>query len=513
MGKAKRVVLFGIDGAGTFFEQANTPNMDRLFARGAVCRRVLTEIPSISAQCWGSMLHGVPCLWHGLTNAIADVRPYPGDSPYPSVFRAVREAREDAVLASFCDWDSVNVGIIENGLDVYKYHAKDADLIDPAIRYIRETDFTLMYFHFDSVDGAGHRYGYGTTEHLAAIEKNDELVGRIVSAAEERGWLEDTLLLVEADHGGTPNYGYGGQHGGATEAEKYVSFFAAGPGILPGEFEGMLVRDTPAVILHALGIAQPEGWTARVPAGLFADCPEGTPRSAGLPPMRTLSDRTPLPEQGGLAEVLGEHVPILHLPFESDEEFPTSAQSHGKLYRLEGMMGKAMSFQDGSLTMDSPELSGSCSILFWIRPDQWLAGESQTVLAAGSSCRQVDREKGISIEVAEDFLRLCHKGPMGTIPVHLDMTAAGDLAGKWTHVTVTQDREGERFGISLNFAPFEYWATPKNMDLFDRGMLYIGRDALADPTRRLSAALDDLCICRGAVTEEILRKLKEYYQV
>ena len=153
----------------------------------------------------------------------------------------------------------------------------------------------MLFFHFDSPDGDGHRYGYGTPEHLAAIEDCDGYVGRVVSALEQLGRLEDTLLLVEADHGGTPNYGYGGQHGGATEAEKYVSFFAAGPGILPGEIPDMLVRDTPAVILHALGIPQPKGWTARIPAGLFTDCPEGTSAPAGLPPRRTVSDRAPLP--------------------------------------------------------------------------------------------------------------------------------------------------------------------------------------------------------------------------
>lgn len=295
MGICKRVILFGIDGAGTFFEQANTPNLDRIFSNGAICRRVLTEIPSISAQCWGSMLHGVPCGWHGLTNAIADVRPYPQDSVYPSVFRVIREAMPEAHLASFCDWDSVNIGIIENGLGVYKYHAKDTDLIDPVIAHLQNHDPALLFFHFDSPDGDGHRYGYGTPEHLAAIEDCDGYVGRVVSALEQLGRLEDTLLLVEADHGGTPNYGYGGQHGGATEAEKYVSFFAAGPGILPGEIPDMLVRDTPAVILHALGIPQPKGWTARIPAGLFTDCPEGTSAPAGLPPRRTVSDRAPLP--------------------------------------------------------------------------------------------------------------------------------------------------------------------------------------------------------------------------
>ena len=45
---AKRVVLFGVDGAGTFFEQTPTPNIDRIFRNGAVCRRALTELPSIS---------------------------------------------------------------------------------------------------------------------------------------------------------------------------------------------------------------------------------------------------------------------------------------------------------------------------------------------------------------------------------------------------------------------------------------------------------------------------------
>ena len=35
---AKRVILFGVDGAGTFFEQTPTPNIDRIFRDGAVCR-------------------------------------------------------------------------------------------------------------------------------------------------------------------------------------------------------------------------------------------------------------------------------------------------------------------------------------------------------------------------------------------------------------------------------------------------------------------------------------------
>ena len=69
------------------------------------------------------------------------------------------------------------------------------------------------------------------------------------------------------------------------------------------------------------------------------------------------------------------------------------------------------------------------------------------------------------------------------------------------------------FGISVNFLPFAYWGIPKNMELFQKGTLYIGQDALCDPQNRLCAAMDDLCICRGTAEEETLADLKRYYQV
>ena len=125
---AKRAVLFGVDGAGTFFDQTPTPNIDRIFRNGAVCRRALTEMPTISAECWGSILHGVDCRRHGLTNWATGKKPFPADSPYPSVFRVIRENRPDAELASFCEWGNVNFGIIENNLGVYEVNAQGDEI-------------------------------------------------------------------------------------------------------------------------------------------------------------------------------------------------------------------------------------------------------------------------------------------------------------------------------------------------------------------------------------------------
>ena len=511
MKKTKRVVLFGIDGGGTFFRQAHTPNMDRIFASGAVCRQTLTEIPTISAECWGGMLHGVECGWHGLTNAIVDTMPYPVDSAYPSVFRAIREARGEAKLAAFSDWNPINTGIIENDLDVYKFSAKAKDLVEPAIRYIRENDFTFLFFQFDNVDGAGHRYGYGTEEHLAAIAENDAYIGAVVGAIEEQGWLDETLILVEADHGGTPNDGFGGHHGGATEAEKYVSFFAAGPGVVSGEVEGMLVRDTPAVILHALGIAQPESWTARVPAGMFSDCPGGTERPAGCPPAGWYGEQPPMAEEGGFLKAFGALEPVLYLPFESDGEFPQGTVSRGKLYRQDGRVGQGMGFADGALEMDCAGLGKGYSLLFWIRADQSLAQRTAIAVAAGASCRQADTEPGFRVEIGERFVRAMVCGQLREQPCRLDMTSPGCMTGKWNHVAFTVDPEAGHLCMWINFGRAYHWGFPKDMAMLEAGKLYIGQDAL-DRENRLPAVMDDLCLCRKTLTEEDIRQLKAYYR-
>ena len=57
--KYSHVIVIGVDGAGAWFKDADTPNFDRIFAQGTVTYRALSSKPTISAECWGSMLIGV----------------------------------------------------------------------------------------------------------------------------------------------------------------------------------------------------------------------------------------------------------------------------------------------------------------------------------------------------------------------------------------------------------------------------------------------------------------------
>ena len=51
-GTYKHVFIIGVDGAGKFFEPADTPNFDRIFAHGYINYAVRTEVASDSGPNW-----------------------------------------------------------------------------------------------------------------------------------------------------------------------------------------------------------------------------------------------------------------------------------------------------------------------------------------------------------------------------------------------------------------------------------------------------------------------------
>ena len=275
-GKYAHVIVIGVDGAGSWFKDADTPSFDRIFENGAVTYNALSSKPTISAECWGSMLIGVGPEIHKLTNRRVSVLPYPIWSKHPTVFRRIRMAYPKAELGSFCDWNPITKGIVEKLTGVSHATARDKELAPVVCDYIRNKKPDFLFIHFDSVDGAGHKNGYGTPEHIKAINEVDKLIGDVHSAIEQADILKNTLFMVIADHGGTnPGNGERGDHGGWTDREKYVTFGAVGKGVNNTEIKQMNIRDLAAIILYSMDIELPafdeKGWTSQIPDGLFAE--------------------------------------------------------------------------------------------------------------------------------------------------------------------------------------------------------------------------------------------------
>lgn len=271
--KYSHVIVVGVDGAGGWFKDADTPNFDKIFSKGSVTFNALSSKPTISAECWGSILIGVGPEIHKLTNKKVSCLPYPIWSKHPTVFRRIRKAYPEAELGSYCDWNPITKGIVERFTGVTHYTARDKELTPLICEYIKEKQPDFLFVHFDSTDGAGHKNGYGTENHLRAITDVDKLIGDVYSSAEKAGIIEDTLFMVITDHGGTIEGNGKGSHGGWTDKEKYVTFAAVGKGVRNGETGEMNIRDLAAIILYAFGIDAPDfnekGWTSQIPEGLF----------------------------------------------------------------------------------------------------------------------------------------------------------------------------------------------------------------------------------------------------
>ena len=258
----KHVILVGIDGAGNFYRNTSAPMIRRVMAEGAGTDMCLTSIPTISAECWGSMLLGVLPELHCLTNGIVSSTPYHGK--YPSVFTWIRKAMPEAKMGSFCCWNPINFGILDDAA-TRQGTAHDEELTDMICDCIKADQPEFLFVQFDSVDHMGHAHGYGSPEHLAQIDLCDGLAARIYAAAEEAGMMEDTLFILTADHGG---FDHG--HGGDTNEEKYVFFAATGKTVSKGARIELEVKDIPAIVAYALGIDGNPTWQAKLPEGMFA---------------------------------------------------------------------------------------------------------------------------------------------------------------------------------------------------------------------------------------------------
>ncbi|MEC0264271.1 alkaline phosphatase family protein [Paenibacillus anseongense] len=267
----KRVIILGIDGAGTFIREAQTPYLDILLAGGVQTHLARTVYPSNSGECWGSLLHGVVPNRHESHVHIQKNRSFPVDSMAPSIFRILRKARPDSTMAAFVSWKPIITGVIEDIDGMNKYAAPDEELVPAIGAYLRSNPgVELMFVQLDDVDAAGHRHGYGegSTEYLKAITRADKQIGEISKALLEAGMLEDSLLIITTDHGGGGLDAF--NHGSDAPRDMTIFWGCRGPGVNPeASLLGLSIMDTAAVALHALGLPIPRDWDAKLPAGLL----------------------------------------------------------------------------------------------------------------------------------------------------------------------------------------------------------------------------------------------------
>ena len=260
---SKSAFIIGIDGAGTLPQIVETPGIHKVINNGIYSYEGETVSPTMSAECWTSLLYGVYPEQHGISTFKRNHRLTIND-PYPSIFRALHEYNASAIMASFCNWDFINDVIVEDGIGVMKFtDAKEKNLLYLFKTFMKNYSPSLVFIQLDETDTAGHKYGFFTDGHKNQLIKTDHIVSQIIDIIEQ--YDNNSLIVMQADHGGGGEYLH--SHGTDNPKDKLIFWAARGTGIdKMKKITSVSTVDTSYFVAHYLGIPIPRSWKGTIPS-------------------------------------------------------------------------------------------------------------------------------------------------------------------------------------------------------------------------------------------------------
>ncbi len=511
MNTYKYVAVIGIDGMGKFNSQTDTPNFDKIFEKGAVNWSAVSQNPTISAQNWGAMLLGATPLVHKLTNGSISNEPYTNDA-LPSVFKTIRENDPDCYLASVCNWNPINHGIVENGIGVEKLTApNDRELTALIVECVKKKP-KFLFVQMDDVDGAGHSGGYGTEHHYEEIRRADGYTGEIYAAYEEAGIIDDTLFIVISDHGGVRN-----GHGGYTDTEKYVFMGVSGKGVKESFIPYSETRDIAAIVLYALGLPVPEydenGFTSQVPENIW----EGTrpyyrkPVEKPVIPVRATPDN--------IYDFIDKDKIKLLLHLDNSLEDRTGACSlreKGTVkFYSNGVNGGCGEFgKTGfALTDDVHFGEESFTIAFWVETDKSI-NEAPALMGNQDWWWQNRKKNGLTVALRNNDVMF----NISNGSDHLDTVVPfpEEMEDGWMHYIVALDRENNEIRFYNNFKLRHMIAIPEDFRIsYDTAYPFVigndGKGIYNNVSHDFIFRLDDIIITSFAFNSESTENLRRYY--
>jgi predicted AlkP superfamily pyrophosphatase or phosphodiesterase len=216
-----------------------------------------------------SMLSGVEPRVHGLT--WNTWRPSGGWIKSPTIFTRAQEA--GLSTAFFTGKPKLRHIVPPGTVGIYQrpgYYCKK--VAEEAARYLTSEKPALAFVHFSDPDEVGHAKGWMSSQQKKAIEGSDRCLGILYEALESSGLIEDTLIIVSADHGG-----HNRVHSGAKLIDREIPWIACGPGVREDHqlADDISTVDTAATALYALGLKIPSDIVGKPRIEIFEVTPLG----------------------------------------------------------------------------------------------------------------------------------------------------------------------------------------------------------------------------------------------
>lgn len=255
-----KVVVIVIDGMRKErFYEANTPFLDFLKDNGTEYMNMETVYPARTVVCFSSMFTGTYPYEHGIKSNMV----WKLGIKVESIFDSLRKIGKKGRLLGIAHLVDSMGDDVETVTAVMHNDKADPNIIERAKKIMKEQDPDLFVVQMIATDQTGHSRGVLYDDYIQKIEEADSLVQNYVEWLKNEGKMEDTTIIICADHGQAD--GIGG-HGHLDEGERYVPFFMYGPKIAQGkkvEDKHSLVSVAPT-IAYLMGAPYPSHSRGRV---------------------------------------------------------------------------------------------------------------------------------------------------------------------------------------------------------------------------------------------------------
>jgi hypothetical protein len=225
--------------------RGRTPALHRLMDEGAFTLNARTQVESTSTlPNHASMVTGrrvkASRQGHGVTWNVhrrgSTVQRAAGH-PVSSVFSVAHSVGSTALFSSKRKF-SIFERSWDSGIDRFtNREGNDRALMKAARSDLIRRSRAFTFVHFSAPDIVGHKRGFMSPAYLRAVARVDALVGRLLGAIESHEALDDVVLVLTADHGGSRR---ARSHSDARRYANYrVPFFVWGSDVTPGDLYAM----------------------------------------------------------------------------------------------------------------------------------------------------------------------------------------------------------------------------------------------------------------------------------
>ena len=262
--EANHVVIISIDGLRPdALDLAHTPTMDYIKTQGTYFPNAQTVKLSRTLPSHASMLTGVVPEKHGLMWGLPYIG-WPGLNG-PTLLNVAHDAGLNTAMVF--GKKKLDYLVLPNSVDEhFGADVHDEAVKDEAVKMIQAGLPNVLFIHFPDTDRVGHAYGWMSENQLYAISFVDGMIGEVVAALYDGGYLSRTLLIITSDHGG-----HGFIHGDDSPEDRTIPWLAMGPGVMPNIVNTKPINtyDTAATTLFALNLPIPNHWDGQPVMEIF----------------------------------------------------------------------------------------------------------------------------------------------------------------------------------------------------------------------------------------------------